>query len=481
MRTRTRPTSLRRGLSPRLWGGRPQNAAPALIPIATRVLGIALISGLWLGLSVPQARADVARDPVEGVLTTTLPNGLTVLTLEDHNTPVVSFQIWVQAGSKDEGRYTGLAHLFEHMMFKGSRNIQPEVHARLVEARGGRINAYTTRDVTVYYEDVTAESLPLVIDLEAERFAHLDVSEATLKSEREVVIEERRLRVEDRPSGRGYEALFSLAFPAHSYGWPVIGWKSDLEAVDVAACRDFFDTYYAANNLVVVVVGDFETETTLERIRARFGGLRRAASIPRNVTRVEPQHGPRRTRVHMDLQSPLFLAAWHAPAAGHADAEALDVASAILSDGRSSRLYRALVYEAQKALYASGGYYELQEAGLFFASAAVRPGASIEEVESLFLAEIEAVRRDGVTSDELAKAKRQLEVALVGDLDTNSALASRIGREWVTFGRVRPLAERLAAIEAVTAADVQRVVQTYVTARGSNTVHVVPNGSEGAP
>jgi zinc protease len=436
-----------------------------------------LVSLFVLAFSASAASRDEGgtpvRDPVDGLSETMLENGLRVVLLEDHRTPVVAFQIWVNAGSADESFYTGIAHLFEHMMFKGSENIGEEVHAQLINERGGRINAYTNRDVTVYHEDVTAESLPLVIDLEAERFANLDISAQTLESEREVVLEERRLRTEDSPDGVGFEALAATVWQAHPYRWPTIGWRSDVEQVTVAACREFFDTYYAANNLTIVIVGDFETKPTLDRIRRTFGRLETADEIPRSPTTVVPQRGERRAEAFFDVKIPLLFAGWHAPETGHPDGEALDLASQILSGGRSSRLYRSIVYEEEKALYAYGGYMEFNDAGMFYAIAGARPGVPLEEVESLFMAEIEKVATEGVSQEEVDRAKRQMEVGLVSGLSTNHALASRIGREIVAFGRVRPLQERIDAIRAVTADDIKRVVRTYLQPKSRSVVHVI--------
>ncbi|MFP6564490.1 MAG: pitrilysin family protein [Myxococcota bacterium] len=450
--------------------------------------GALLVAGVLLcGLAspAPAARADSATlsDPAEKVIETVLENGLRVLTLEDHTTPIVSLQLWVQVGSKDESRYTGLAHLFEHMMFKGSKNVAPEVHARLVEARGGRVNAFTSRDVTVYFEDVTAESLPLVIDLEAERFSNLVITEESLAPERQVVLEERRMRVDDSANGRGFEALMALAWRANTYRWPVIGWPEDVQKAPAEVCREFFETYYVPNNLALVIVGDFETEATLAHVRRAFGSLVEREPIPRNPVRQPEQAGGRRATVHFDVQGSLLFAAWHAPATGHADAEALDVASQILSGGRSSRLYRSLVYESEVALSAHGGYWELQEAGLFYAMASVRPGASIEEAEALLFEQIAAIREEGVSAEEVEKAKRQLEVSLIEGLTTNHALAARIGRETLAFGRVRPIAERLDAIRRVEVADVQRVAQTWLQPEKRTVVQVVapPPREEGAP
>ena len=404
---------------------------------------------------------------------TTLDNGLTLLTLPDPSTPAVAFQMWVRVGSKDEARYTGLAHLFEHMMFRGTKRLPPESHERLIESRGGRVNAYTTADHTVYHADVAPDALPLVIELEAERLAHLAIDEATLASERQVVLEERRLRTEDQPTGRVFEALLGLTFMAHPYRVPVIGWRSDIERVSVEECRRFFATYYAPNNIVIAITGAFDEEDAIARVRRALGGLERVEPIPRNPTREPPQRGERRATVYFDVRSPILAMTWHAPPSGHPDGEALDVASLVLSGGRSSRLYRELVYEAQQALSAEGGYWELADAGIFYAYAMVRPDGNVDRVERLFQREIERLREVPVPEAELAKAKRQIEVGLLRGTATAHALASRIARDWVTFGRIRPIEERLAAYRAVTAADVQRVARTYLRDEKRNVIRLV--------
>jgi predicted Zn-dependent peptidase len=437
----------------------------------------ACIGLLALSLAAP-ALAAPFEDPALGTRVTTLDNGLTILTLEDHTTPVVSIQIWARVGSGDEARFTGLAHLFEHMMFRGSANLAKEEHSRLIEERGGQVNAYTTRDETVYFSDVTPEHLPLVIALEAERLENLDISEESLADERQVVLEERRFRTEDSPEGRMFEALMALTFAAHPYRVPTIGWRSDVERVGVAECRAFFDEYYAANNLVVSVAGDFDTEEVLGLLRRHLGGLRQAERVERNPTTEPPQDGPRRAVVHFEVAGPIVAMAWHAPAIGHADADALDVASEILSSGRTSRLYRALVYDRPVALSAAGGFWELARAGLFFAYAQVRPGASADQAEKLLAGEIERLRDEPVTEAELAKAKRALEVGLIVGQGSSNALASRIAEEWIAFGRVRPLDERLAAIRKVSAADVQRVATSWLVPDGRSVVQLLPPPAE---
>jgi len=436
--------------------------------------GRATCIGLLVLFLAAPALAAPFEDPALGTRVTKLDNGLTILTLEDHSTPVVSLQIWARVGSGDEARYTGLAHLFEHMMFRGSAHLGKEEHSRLIEERGGQINAYTTRDQTVYFTDITPEHLPLVIALEAERLENLDISQASLDDERQVVLEERRWRTENSPEGRMFEALMALTFEAHPYRVPTIGWRSDVEKVGVAECRAFFDEYYAANNLVLAVAGDFDTDEVLALLRKQLGGLRKVEPIERNPTEEPAQHGERREVVNFEVAGPIVAMAWHAPPTGHADSDALDVASEILSSGRTSRLYRALVYDRPLALGASGGYWELARAGLFFAYAQVRPGASVDQTEKLLTSEIERLGKEPVSEAELAKAKRALEVGLIVGQGSSNALASRIAQEWVSFGRIRPLDERLATIRAVTAADVQRVAKTWLVPDGRSVVQVLP-------
>ena len=426
------------------------------------------------GIACAAFAAPDIDDPALRTQVTKLDNGLTVLLLPETGTPGVSFQMWVRAGAKDETNYTGLAHLFEHMMFRGTDRLPPESHERMIEGRGGRVNAFTTADTTVYFEDVAPDSLPLVIELEAERLANLKITEETLASERQVVLEERRLRTEDQPDGRAFEALLGLAFQAHPYRVPTIGWRSDIETVPVKACQDFFRTYYAPNNIVIAIAGDFDAADTLARIRRAFGGFEPVAEIPRSPTKEPEQRGERRAVVHFDVRSPILAAAWHAPATGHPDAEALDVASLVLSGGRSSRLYRKLVYDEQAALGAQGAYWELQDAGLFYAFASVRPGRDIDEVERLFMAEIKRLQDERVSPAELAKVKRQIEVDLLSGMETANEKASRIAREYVSFGRIRSVDERLKAFAAVTAEDVQRVARSYFRDDRRSVVHVVP-------
>jgi zinc protease len=430
------------------------------------------------------AESDSAKpidDPALRTRVTILANGLTVLTLEDHATPTVSLQVWVKVGSGDESRFTGIAHLFEHMNFLSSKNLArlgPEAYTRLVEERGGRINAYTSRDTTVYFEDVAPEYLPLMIALEGERFANLEVTEEALKAERQVVMEERRLRSESDPEGLAFEALMTLIFQAHPYRIPTVGWQSDLEKVTAADCQAFWETYYAANNLVVAIAGDFDTAATLALVEKHFGALRSAATIPRNPQEEPPQDGERRAVAHFPVQAPIVLAGFPAPPTGHVDSDALDVAAGVLANGRTSRLYRKLVFDAPLALAPQAFYWELQRAGVFVAGALLRPGVDVASAERVIYAEIARLAEQPASAEELGRAKRALEVAWIGGQGTSHALASRIAQDYVAYGRIETLEEKLAAIERVSAEDVQRVVRHYLAPSRRSVVQVFPQAAE---
>ncbi|HUG38274.1 MAG TPA: pitrilysin family protein, partial [Candidatus Limnocylindrales bacterium] len=292
------------------------------------------------------------------VLEATLDNGLRVLVLEDHRNPIASVQIWYRVGSRNERPgATGLAHFLEHMMFKGTPTHGKGEFARLVEQNGGQDNAFTSQDVTAYYVDIATDKVDHVLRLEADRMRNLLLDPREVESERQVVMEERRTRSEDDPDGFLFEELSAIAFRAHPYGWPIIGWMEDIGRIEAVELRRFYDTYYVPNNALLVVVGDVSAGALLERIRAYFGPIARGADPPR-VTAVEPpQRSERRVSVTLpEARLPSVAVAYHVPNFRSADWPALELTSVILAEGRASRLYRKLVYEKRMALGAGGEY-----------------------------------------------------------------------------------------------------------------------------
>ncbi len=413
---------------------------------------------LVLALGLPVVRCHAA----DGVLATTLDNGLRVLLLEDHRSPIVSFQVWYRVGSRNEQRgATGIAHFLEHMMFKGTPTYGRGQFARLVEQNGGQDNAFTSQDVTSYYVNIAADRLDLVIELEADRMQNLLLDPKEIESERQVVIEERRTRTEDDPGGFLGEAVSSIAFKAHPYGYPVIGWMEDIARITPAEIRAFHNTYYVPNTAIVVAVGDFRAADALDRIKRRFGRVPRGAAPPPVLAVEPPPNGERRVIVRKQAELPIVYLAWHAPNQTSADAPALEVLSTILASGRASRLYKELVYQRQLALDAGGDYSWFSlDPNLFWFWATPMPGKTPEALEKELLAQLERLGTEPVSDEELTRAKNQLEAAFVFQEDSIHRRASLLVR-FELIGGYQTKDTYIAKIRAVTAADLQRVARTW--------------------
>ena len=415
---------------------------------------------LLLVFALLPAAGSQAADPV---LATTLDNGLRVLLLEDHRSPLVSVQVWYRVGSRNEQRgATGLAHFLEHMMFKGTAAHPRGQFAELVERNGGKNNAFTTQDVTSYYVNIAADRVDLILDLEADRMRNLTLDPKDIDAERQVVIEERRTRTEDDPAGFLGEAVSAIAFKAHPYGQPIVGWMEDLTRITPAQLRAFYDVYYVPGNAILVVAGDFKGPELLEKIKRRFGAIARAADPP-PVTAVEPaQDGERRVTLQRpEARLPVVYLAWPVPNNTSADAPALELLSTVLSSGRASRLYRHLVYERQLALDAGGDYsYFSFDPNVFWFWATPMPGQTPETLEKELLAEMDRLRNEPVTEEELKRAKNQTEAGFVFQEDSIFRRASLLARFELLGGYAKKY-DFLRSMLALTAADLQRVAKSW--------------------
>lgn len=432
------------------------------------VASLLLVAALLL-LTAPAAGA------ADGVLAATLDNGLRVLLLEDHRSPVAAFQVWYRVGSRNEARgRTGLAHFLEHMMFKGTPTYGPREFSRLVEQNGGRDNAFTSQDVTAYYVDIAADRLPLVIDLEADRMQHLLLDPADIASERQVVLEERRTRTDDDPSGFLSEQVSALAFKAHPYGQPVIGWAEDVERITPEALRAFYRTYYVPNNAVVVAVGDFGAGPILDRITRRFGSIARGPDPPPVLAVEPPQVGEQRVVVRRQAELPIVYLAYHVPSGTAEDAAALEVLSTVLSGGRASRLYRGLVSEGQIALDAGGDYTALMlDPYLFWFWATPLPGQKPEAVEAALLAQMERLRASPVRDEELRRAQNQIEAELIFARDSVHRRATQLA-QFELLGGYALDAVFLDKIRAITPADLLRAARTHFPRERKNVGILLP-------
>jgi zinc protease len=365
-----------------------------------------------LVLSVAAALLPVqaaVRPPKLQYQMTTLPNGLRVILSEDHSTPITYVSLTYHVGSKNErpGR-TGFAHLFEHMMFKGSKNVEPDLHTSLISGVGGRSNAYTTEDETVFWQTLPAQYLPLALWMEADRMATLRVDDQAFRREREVVKEERRMRIDNQPYGRLNEILYARAFTTHPYKNPTIGSMADLEAASIEDVRDFHRTFYVPENATLTVVGDFDAAQALQLVTQYFARVPKAPRpVPRDIPKEPPQTRERRFTVEEAWPLPAVVVAYHVPYDGHPDAYPLHITSKILSDGQSARITRELIYNKRVALNAFSRANIIEDPNLFYAVAIVQPGVTPDTVEKALIAEFEKLKTSGVTAIELLRAQNQ--------------------------------------------------------------------------
>jgi predicted Zn-dependent peptidase len=404
-----------------------------------------------------------------------LDNGLTVLTVEDHSTPAISYQVWYHVGSKNERPgLTGISHFLEHLMFKGSANVGPEEHSKIIQANGGVDNAWTSFDNTTYFENLPSDKLDLAAFLESDRQRSLSISPESFASEKEVVKEERRWRTDNDLYGAMFEQLQNLFWVAHPYHWEIIGFMSDIEAIKLEDVREHYRLHYAPNNTVVVISGDFETEEALKTIRKYYSDIS-AQPAPPPVTTVEPEQiGERRADVHKIAQLPSFIVGYHVPEAGHPDTYPLQVAAKILFDGQSSRVYQRLVYQDQMATFVDGGVWALEHNGMFYVLGGIQSGHTTEEAEKALYQEIEKTQSELVPDKELEKAKNQLEADFIFDLESNSDKGEWVGYYETVLGDYHKMFEEPARYQAVTAEDVMRVCNQYLSKKNRTVVTLIP-------
>jgi zinc protease len=411
----------------------------------------------------------------------TLGNGLRVLVHEDHSAPVLSSYVFYRSGSRNETRgETGIAHLFEHMMFNGGKKFGPGMFDDLIEGNGGSTNGYTSRDLTAYLNNVPREALPIVLDLESDRMAHLALTKANLEQERGIVMEERRLRIDNTVSGVMNEALYLQAFVRSPYRWNTLGFMADIRQITLAEARAYYERAYAPNNAILVLAGDTTPDAAFAQVERYFGKLARRPPPPPVDDAEPPQDGERRAIVRKNAELPAVLIGYKGVAVQDADRPTLDVVERLLAEGDSSRLHEDLVREHEVAtgVYANNAWGIQPE--LFLVYAQARPGKTAGDLEARIDAVIDALAARPVGEPELRKAKNQLRAELVRELKTVSGKADQIGFFETVFGSWRALLGLEDAWEGVTPADVQRVTGRYLV-RPQRTVIVLEPIRAGEP
>lgn len=404
----------------------------------------------------------------------TLKNGLKVLVIEDHKAPLATFQIWYRVGSKDErvGK-TGISHLLEHMMFKGTPKYGSKEFSNIIQRNGGIDNAHTTKDYTMYHQTLPSDRIGLSINLEADRMINLLLDPKEVIAERDVVMEERRMRYEDDPQNSLYEEVVATAFKTHPYQWPVIGWMSDIASIERKDLYEYYKTYYSPNNAFIIVSGDVNSEEVITKIKREFEDIA-AKELPERTKSVEPQQvGQKRVYLKKEAELPYILIAYHVPTLPHEDSFALDVLSSILSEGKSSRLYKSIVYEKRLALNAFADYRFHKDPFLFIFGATAAPQKGIEELEREIYEQIEKIKTEMPSEREIQRAKNQIEAFFVFAQDSSYSRALYTGI-FEILGDWRLMDKYIEGIRKVRAEDVQAVAKKYLIPDNKTVAILVP-------
>jgi predicted Zn-dependent peptidase len=443
----------------------------------TAAFAIAL--ALWAHLTA--ATAGPATLPPTPFRSLVLPNGLRALLVEMHEAPVVNVQVWYHVGSKNEvtGK-TGFAHLFEHLMFQGTKNLGPEQFSDYIVRVGGLDNAYTTEDATIFWETIPNNQLPVALWLEADRMRNLEITEKTFSTEREVVKEERRLRFDNQPYGTVVETLYQLAYGVHPYRHLPIGSMEDLDRASLADLREFYDTYYVPANATLVITGDFESREAELLVQKYFGPLASGERpLDRKIPAEPPQTSKRLLKLSKNAALPAFVAGYHMPADGTSDAYPLRVAARILSEGESSRIYRRLIYEKQLALQAESAGNFTEDPNLFFVFAILNPGHTPAEAQAEVESELDRLKNEPVPPRELAKAKNQILRDFVLSRQSVQSLGEELGYAAVVLKDPDLLDAELDRFLTVTPEDIQRVARKYFVPENATVLEVYPAEEQG--
>jgi zinc protease len=420
------------------------------------------------------SRANLINIPFQRL---TLPNGLNVILSEDHAIPQVAIDVWYHVGSKNEvaGR-TGFAHMFEHVMFTGSGHVAYGMHDRLTEGVGGNNNGSTSNDRTNYYENVPSNYLESALWLESDRMGFLldSLDEAKFVAQRDIVQNERRQGIDNQPYGRAFEILTSALYPeSNPYSWPVVGYMSDLQKATVEDVKNFFRLYYAPSNATIAIVGDFNPSQAKALVTKYFGDLRRGAPITRPTVTAPVLTAEKRLVFEDRVQVPRLYLAWPAVGDDRDDERPLEYLTQILSGARTARLTKALVYDQQSASSVSAFVNNNEKSGDVIISLTPRPGHSLAELEAASDSIVDRFKRDGPTSEEMARASAGLVFDFVSGLESNLGKAETLNNGLAFHDDAAYYKTNYAMMKAVTAADVQRVAIKYLVA-GRAVLSIVP-------
>ena len=410
----------------------------------------------------------------------TLDNGLHVILYQDKSTPIVAVSVMYHVGSKNENpERTGFAHFFEHLMFEGSDNIGRGEYDKYVQNAGGTLNANTTFDRTYYFEVLPSNQLGLGLWLESERMMHARVDEKGIETQRQVVKEERRQRIDNQPYGSILEETFKRAYTVHPYRWPVIGSMEHLEAAQESDYKQFYKDFYVPNNAVLSIAGDIDYAEAKQMIDKYFSGIPKSANAVYRPRVVEPPlAGEIRDTIYDNIQLPAVIQAYRIPAQGTKDYYAVDMLSKILSSGESSRLYRALVDEQQKALFVGNFPLALEDPGISLSFGITNMGVDVYELEKSIDAEIKKVQDELISEKEFQKLRNQVETEYVTNNSRVAGIAESLATYYMFFGDANLVNTEIDRYLAVTREDIQAAAKKYLVPTNRVTLHYLPKSME---
>ena len=426
-------------------------------------------------LVAPSEPALAAKPYAEQVVERTLDNGLKMLLLEDHKAPVTVVQVWYRVGSRNETPgVTGLSHMLEHMMFKGTKAHGPEEYSKIISRNGGNENAFTSDDMTTYFATLASDRAAVEVDLEADRMRGIELTKENFEPERQVVMEERRMRTDHNPIACLLETLNAATFLEHPYRQPTIGWAKDIEGWTLEDLQRHYDTYYQPNNAVFVAVGDFDAKALGDLVAGKFGSIPRGPEPPKMRTTEPPPRGAKRITVEKPAKLPFVAMQYHAPNLHHADSPALEMLAGVLSNGKSSRFYRDLVHRDRLALEADASYDRTSiDDKTFTIGGQPQPGVPIEKLEAALVAQIEAIRKTPPSKEELDRVRAQMESGFVFAQDSMFYRGMLLGT-YEMAGGWRQIDDYLPSLAKVTPEDVQRVAREYLKPENRTTGVLVP-------
>ena len=412
-----------------------------------------------------------------------LPNGLHVILHEDHSTPIVAVSILYHVGSKNEdSERTGFAHFFEHLMFEGSDHIGTGEYAKYVQGAGGEVNAFTSFDQTYYYEILPSNQLALGLWLESERMRTLRINETSVETQRKVVKEERKQRYENEPYGSFLEEMFKRAYTVHPYRWIPIGNAQYIDKASVSEFVEFYKTFYVPNNATLSIAGDIQISEAKKLIADYFSDIPKGSQpISRPDITEPPQTAEIRDVIYDNIQLPGVFHAYHIPAQGTDDYYALDMLTTLLASGQSSRLYKKLVDEEQKAIQATAVPFAFENPGLFLILAIANVGVPLDEIELLLEGEFEKVRNTRIDEHEFQKLRNQVENRFILNNSRVAGIAQSLAEYYLFYGNTDLINSELNRYMKVTRDDIQRVAQTYLKPGNRVVLHYLPKSEAGTP